>query len=385
MSEWKIYKLGDIATFQTGKLNSNAAVSNGQYPFFTCSPITLSIDTWAFDKEAIILAGNNAEGNFSIKYYKGKFNAYQRTYIIEAMQGVCDTKFLYYSLKIFLKHFKRLSQGTSTKFLTAVILRSIEISLPPLAEQKRIADILSAIDDKIELNRRINANLEQQAQALYKSWFVDFEFPNEEGKPYKSSGGKMQESELGLIPNYWHVGKLSDIADITMGQSPVGTSYNDCGNGVVFYQGRTEFGFRFPSIKLFTTAPTRYAEPMSVLLSVRAPVGDINIAAQKCCIGRGLASIKSKNNHNSFMYYCLNALKIQLEQYNGEGTVFGSINKKELESLKISIPNNLIIANFNSIINRIDTQILNLSNEINNLSTLRDTLLPKLMSGEITV
>ena len=262
-------------------------------------------------------------------------------------------------------------------------LSDMPIPLPDHVIREKVVAILSSLDDKIELNRRINANLEQQAQALYKSWFVDFEFPNEEGKPYKSSGGKMQESELGLIPNYWHVGKLSDIADITMGQSPVGTSYNDCGNGVVFYQGRTEFGFRFPSIKLFTTAPTRYAEPMSVLLSVRAPVGDINIAAQKCCIGRGLASIKSKNDHNSFMYYCLNALKIQLEQYNGEGTVFGSINKKELESLKISIPNNLIIANFNSIINRIDTQILNLSNEINNLSTLRDTLLPKLMSGEI--
>ena len=85
------------------------------------------------------------------------------------------------------------------------------------------------------------------------------------------------------------------------------------------------------------------------------------------------------------MYYCLNALKIQLEQYNGEGTVFGSINKKELENLKMSIPNDLIVANFNRIINRIDTQILNLSNEINNLSTLRDTLLPKLMSGEINV
>ena len=264
-------------------------------------------------------------------------------------------------------------------------LSDMPIPLPDHAIREKIVAILSSLDDKIELNRRINANLEQQAQALYKSWFVDFEFPNEEGKPYKSSGGAMQESELGLIPNYWHVGKLSDIADITMGQSPVGTSYNDCGNGVVFYQGRTEFGFRFPSIKLFTTAPTRYAEPMSVLLSVRAPVGDINIAAQKCCIGRGLASIKSKNNHNSFMYYCLNALKIQLEQYNGEGTVFGSINKKELENLKMSIPNDLIVANFNRIINRIDTQILNLSNEINNLSTLRDTLLPKLMSGEINV
>lgn len=296
-----------------------------------------------------------------------------------------DCKYLYYLLsqQKFFDYVMSGAKGCKMPRGDKSQIMQWQISLPPLAEQKRIADILSAIDDKIELNRRINANLEQQAQALYKSWFVDFEFPNEEGQPYKSSGGKMQESELGLIPNYWHVGKLSDIADITMGQSPVGTSYNDCGNGVVFYQGRTEFGFRFPSIKLFTTAPTRYAEPMSVLLSVRAPVGDINIAAQKCCIGRGLASIKSKNNHNSFMYYCLNALKIQLEQYNGEGTVFGSINKKELESLKISIPNNLIIANFNSIINRIDTQILNLSNEINNLSTLRDTLLPKLMSGEI--
>lgn len=296
-----------------------------------------------------------------------------------------DCKYLYYLLsqQKFFDYVMSGAKGCKMPRGDKSQIMQWQISLPPLETQKRIADILSAIDDKIELNRRINANLEQQAQALYKSWFVDFEFPNEEGKPYKSSGGKMQESELGLIPNYWHVGKLSDIADITMGQSPVGTSYNDCGNGVVFYQGRTEFGFRFPSIKLFTTAPTRYAEPMSVLLSVRAPVGDINIAAQKCCIGRGLASIKSKNNHNSFIYYCLNALKIQLEQYNGEGTVFGSINKKELESLKISVPNNLIIANFNSIINRIDTQILNLSNEINNLSTLRDTLLPKLMSGEI--
>ena len=390
MSEWKTYKLRDVVNILDYKripLSSRQREQRrGKYPYYGAQGIIDYIDDYIFDGTYLLVAedGENlrSKKQHIAQLVSGKYWVNNHAHILES-NGLCDIRYICYLLNVF--DISGYITGSAQPKLNQANLLAIEISLPPLAEQKRIADILSAIDDKIELNRRINANLEQQAQALYKSWFVDFEFPNEEGKPYKSSGGKMQESELGLIPNHWHVGKLSDIADIIMGQSPIGTSYNDCANGVVFYQGRTEFGFRFPSIKLFTTAPTRYAEPMSVLLSVRAPVGDINIAAQKCCIGRGLASIKSKNNHNSFMYYCLNALKIQLEKYNGEGTVFGSINKKELENLKMSIPNDLIVANFNRIINRIDIQILNLSNEINNLSTLRDTLLPKLMSGEITV
>ena len=379
MNKWKKCKLGDALNFRRGHDLPKSSMIEGEVPVAGSNGV-IGCHNVSTPISPCITIGRS--GNVGTPYIYDKCWAHNTVLYIDDYKGN-HPRYLYYLLKnLPLASF---GGGSAVPTLNRNHIHPIEISLPPLAEQKRIADILGAIDDKIELNRRINANLEQQAQALYKSWFVDFEFPNEEGKPYKSSGGAMQESELGLIPNYWHVGKLSDIADITMGQSPVGTSYNDCGNGVVFYQGRTEFGFRFPSIKLFTTAPTRYAEPMSVLLSVRAPVGDINIAAQKCCIGRGLASIKSKNNHNSFMYYCLNALKIQLEQYNGEGTVFGSINKKELENLKMSIPNDLIVANFNRIINRIDTQILNLSNEINNLSTLRDTLLPKLMSGEINV
>ena len=383
MTEWKTYRLGDIAKFQTGKLNSNAAVENGKYPFFTCSPNTLAIDNYAFDKEAILLAGNNAEGNFSIKYYKGKFNAYQRTYIIETYNDICDIKFLFYALKLCLQQFKLMSQGTSTKFLTAVILNNFEISLPGLEEQRRIAGILGAIDDKIENNRRINANLELQAQALYKQWFVDFEFPNEEGKPYKSSGGKMVDSELGPIPEGWRVGTLSDLANVTMGQSPNGKSFNENGNGIVFYQGRTEFGVRYPSIRLYTTEPTRYAEPMSVLLSVRAPVGDINIATQRCCIGRGVASIKSKTDDNAYMYCCLKELRPQLDQYNGEGTVFGSINRKELEGVSLCVPKEEIITSFNNSILGMDKQMFNLCKENKTLATLRDSLLPKLMNGEI--
>ena len=124
---------------------------------------------------------------------------------------------------------------------------------------------------------------------------------------------------------------------------------------------------------------------MSVLLSVRAPVGDINIATQKCCIGRGVASIKSKTDDNAYMYCCLKELRPQLDQYNGEGTVFGSINRKELEGLALCIPQYEIISKFNDIILGTDKQMLNLFQQTQNLATLRDTLLPKLMNGEIKV
>ena len=273
--------------------------------------------------------------------------------------------------------------GSTQGYLTLGNLRDFPVYVPPLEEQQRIAGILGAIDDKIENNRRINTNLELQAQALYKQWFVDFEFPNEDGKPYKSSGGKMVDSELGPIPEGWRVGTLSDLANVTMGQSPNGKSFNENGNGIVFYQGRTEFGVRYPSIRLYTTEPTRYAEPMSVLLSVRAPVGDINIATQRCCIGRGVASIKSKTDDNAYMYCCLKELRPQLDQYNGEGTVFGSINRKELEGLALCIPQYEIISKFNDIILGTDKQMLNLFQQTQNLANLRDTLLPKLMNGEI--
>lgn len=221
-----------------------------------------------------------------------------------------------------------------------------------------------------------NHNLEEQAQALYKSWFVDFE-------PFKDGG--FFDSELGMIPEGWHLGTLSEIADVTMGQSPSGTSFNEDGRGIAFYQGRTEFGFRFPSIKLFTTEPTRYAEPHSVLMSVRAPVGDINVALDKCCIGRGLAAITAKNKALSFVLYTLKGKTLELDLYNGEGTVFGSINRKELEGLSILIPPKSIIQRFNDCIKPVDDSIEIACKETVSLSYLRDSILQKLMSGQMTL
>ena len=254
--------------------------------------------------------------------------------------------------------------------------KKVSISLPSLKTQDEIMDVVLALDDKIENNKKINENLEQQAQALFKSWFIDFE-------PFKDI--KFIDSELGPIPEGWRVGTLDEIATITMGQSPSGESLNDNKDGIIFYQGRTEFGFRYPSIRLYTTEPSRYAEPNSVLLSVRAPVGDINRALIKCCIGRGLASIRSLFGNDSFLYYLMLSQRTSLDIYNGEGTVFGSINRNALEGLKIIIPPHKIIDKFDEIVVGIDSAIKSHFLENERLSILRDTLLPKLMSGEIEV
>lgn len=180
-------------------------------------------------------------------------------------------------------------------------------------------------------------------------------------------------------------GTLSDIATITMGQSPSGSSYNEDAIGEVFYQGRAEFGFRFPTRRLYTTEPKRMAESGDLLLSVRAPVGDLNVAYERCCIGRGLGAIHSRNGYQSYVLYTMFALRPQLDVYNGEGTVFGSINRDALNSMPIDIPSAEKIAQFEAIVRPMDELIRTNYEEICRLADLRDSLLPKLMSGEIEV
>lgn len=180
-------------------------------------------------------------------------------------------------------------------------------------------------------------------------------------------------------------GILSDIADIVMGQSPKGDTYNEDGDGAVFYQGRAEFGDRFPTRRLFTTDPKRMAKENSVLMSVRAPVGDVNVAYEECCIGRGLCSVVSKDNHQSFVLYTMYSLKEQFDVYNGEGTVFGSINKDSMNGLVIRIPKKKVMDRFEEIVRPIDLMIKNNYDENCRLIAMRESLLPKLMSGELDV
>ena len=235
------------------------------------------------------------------------------------------------------------------------------IPVPERKIQEAIGNLYYQLSYKMELNKKINENLEQQAQALYHHMFVE------------------------NTSSVWKGGVLSDIADITMGQSPSGSSYNEDGEGTIFFQGRAEFGFRFPSIRLYTTEPKRMACANDVLMSVRAPVGDLNVAHTDCCIGRGLAAIHSKTGQQSFVLYTMFALKEQLNVFNGEGTVFGSINRNSLNDMPIIIPSPDSISAFEDIVAPIDAAIRNNYDEICRLTKLRDSLLPKLMSGELDV
>jgi len=170
-----------------------------------------------------------------------------------------------------------------------------------------------------------------------------------------------------------------------MGQSPPGTSYNEIGEGMVFYQGRTDFGFRFPTNRLYTTEPKRIAKPLDTLVSVRAPVGDINMANEMCCVGRGLSSVRHKSDAYSFTYYMMKNLEPVFNGFEGEGTVFGSINKSNFESIEIIVPSNEIIYEFETVVNPLDDKILENTKQIQTLTQTRDTLLPKLMSGQISL
>jgi type I restriction enzyme S subunit len=253
--------------------------------------------------------------------------------------------------------------------------------------QKRIADFLTVIDDRIALNKRINTELENLAKTIYNYWFVQFDFPNEEGKPYKTSGGEMvwNEELKRDIPKGWTKGKLSEVANITMGQSPEGSSYNEVGEGMVFFQGSTDFSFRFPEVRMYTTEPTRFAKENDILLSVRAPVGTINIANEDCCIGRGLAALNSKNGTQSYLLYLMHYFKSMFDIQNRTGTTFGSIDKDTLYDLAFPKPLIELQNKYQEIAGKYDSMILSRSRENQELIKLRDFLLPMLMNGQVKV
>ena len=364
MTEWKTYKLGDIAKFQTGKLNSNAAVENGKYPFFTCSPTTLSIDTYAFDKEAILLAGNNAEGNFSIKYYKGKFNAYQRTYIIETYNDICDIKFLFYALKLCLQQFKLMSQGTSTKFLTAVILNNFEISLPSLEEQRRIAGILGAIDDKIENNRRINTNLELQAQALFDKIFFDDNDAERNPLSDYADINPTRALHQGVVARYIEMANLP-----TKGSFPSDWSYKSYGGGCKFANGDTIMARITPCLENGKTAYIDFLEEQEVAFGSTEYI-----------------VISAKNGYCPALFYFL-ARNREFVDY-AVGHMNGSSGRQRVGGVDIAnfpMPHITLEESnkFAEIAMPIMDVIRNNSLENRHLATLRDTLLPKLMNGEI--
>ena len=337
--------------------------NDNRYVYETQKHITklglMNSSTKLLDKGDIIISARGTVGEIATIPYPMAFN--QSCYGLRAKKEIVDEDFLYYLIKYNIRLLRKSTHGSVFDTITRSTFDEIEVDVPDFEFQKKIGYLLSDLDEKIELNNKINKNLEQQAQAIYQQMFID------------------------NASSDWTEGTLSDIANITMGQSPSGSSYNEDGNGTIFFQGRAEFGFRFPTIRLYTTEPKRMACANDTLMSVRAPVGDLNVAHTDCCIGRGLASIHSKNNHQSFVLYTMFFLKKQLDIFNGEGTVFGSINRNSLNEMPILIPSSEKMDEFEALVSPMDAAISNNYDEICRLEQLRDSLLPKLMSGEIDV
>ena len=379
------YKLGEILELQRGYDLPSSQMKKGDI-LVAGSNGVIGYHNEARSNHPCIAVGRSGSVG-KVHYYEQATWAHNTALFVKDFKGN-DPKYLYYFLKN-LHLDKMFDKGSSVvPSLDRKVVHSLNVPCHKDIDcQKRIAAILSKIDRKIELNCAINQNLEAMAKQLYDYWFVQFDFPNEEGKPYKSSGGNMvwNEKLKRNIPIGWNNGTLIDIANITMGQSPDGTSYNEIGEGVLFYQGSTDFGMRFPSVRQYTTAPSRFAKKGDILMSVRAPVGAVNIANNDCCIGRGLSALNSKIGSTTHLYYILNDLRIAFDQRNAAGTTFGSITKEDLYNLPIVIPAKEVISAFDKICSPMFDRQMLLGEEIDTLIKQRDELLPLLLNGQVLV
>lgn len=332
-------------------------------------------------------------------------------------------------LKAFKEHIRSVAVGATMPSINTKILSGLSVYFPrDLRVQKKIGEIFQFLDAKIKINVKTNQTLEQIAQAIFKSWFVDFEPVKAKINALEAGGSEehallaamqaisgkdkaqltqlqtdnpehynqlrttaelfpsaMQDSELGEIPEGWSASTVGEEFDVTMGQSPPGSTYNEQAEGIPFFQGRRDFGKRFPSERVYCTAPKRMANKGDTLLSVRAPVGDSNIALADCCIGRGLAALRHKSQSSSFTYYSVKQLGKELASYDSEGTVFGSINQKNLKALSVIKPCAQLVGAFESYAGSLDKTIFTKSKESQTLKQTRDTLLPKLLSGKLII
>ena len=343
---------------------------------------------WLYEGDIVMQMDGNVGKNIARIYTADPMLIAQRVACIRAKEK-CSQDYIYGILqtKLFKNYIERCATGTSIKHISLQQISDFEFDFHLPEIQAKLGRIIADIDDKIRVNRQINDNLEAMAKQLYDYWFVQFDFPNEEGKPYKSSGGAMVYNEKlkREIPQWWSNGVLSDVANITMGQSPDGSSYNEDGEGIIFYQGSTDFGLRFPDIRQYTTSPSRYANKGDILMSVRAPVGALNIANNDCCIGRGLSALSSKIGSMTHLYYLMNDFRLKFEGMNSAGTTFGAITKDELFSLPVIIPTKSVISEFEQVCEPIFDKQMIIGEEINALTKQRDELLPLLMNGQASV
>lgn len=310
--------------------------------------------------------------------------------VLRKKSSLINNKFLYKLLTSdrMLNYLQHIAEGRSGTFpqITFSELKNIDVLLPSIQEQIAIAKTLDDLDEKIETNNKINKTLEEMAQAIFKQWFVDFEFPNEEGKPYKSSGGEMVESELGVIPKGWKLNEIYKIADVIYGAAFSSKKFNEDKIGLPLIRIRD----------LKTTAPTFYTDEEHKK-ATKVNAGDILVGmdaeftptiwrGEQGYLNQRVCMFKPNKSyiHNYFIYESIKPY-MKLMEFAKVGTTVIHLGKSDIDNMKLIIPDNEILSEFNHLIEPLYDKLIEVSKENRGLINLRDTLLPKLMSGEIRV
>jgi type I restriction enzyme, S subunit len=419
--EWGPMNLGQVCT----KIGSGATPRGGSDVYLASGPYALirsqNVHNYGFRHDGLVYIGERHASELDgVEVHRGDVllnitgdsvaracqvdpevlpaRVNQHVAIVRPDPDQLDPRFLRYlftSPGMQLKLLSWAKSGGTRNALTKGMIESFDVLAPgDIGEQRAIAHILGTLDDKIELNRRMSETLEAMARALFKSWFVDFDpvrakaEGRDPGLPQPLADlfpDSLEDSELGRTPAAWRVGRVDDAFDLTMGQSPPGDTYNEIGDGLPFYQGRTDFGPRFPTRRVFCTAPTRLARRGDTLISVRAPVGDINMAAEDCAIGRGVAAARHKTGSRSYTFQFMRSQAEAFDRFEAEGTVFGSIGKKDFHAISCVLPSHDLVLEFERRLGPVDARIEVAAGEAGALSALRDTMLPKLISGELRI
>lgn len=382
MSDMEYRKLKTLAKYPTGKLNSSAAVEDGEYPFFTCAHDIYRIDQYSYDGEYVLLGGNNASGDFPIFYYNGKFDAYQRTYLIQPLSDDTDTKYLFYSIGLKLHQMKANASGTATKFLTQPILNNINIEYRDIDEQKRIADILSAYDNLIENNNKRIRLLEQMAESLYKEWFVRFRFPGYKDVKFENR-----------IPKSWKIKRMSEFGKIETGKTPPKERNQNYGGDIMFiktpdmhdnlYVISTE---EFLSTEGHLTQPKKLLPENSIMVSCIGTGGVVAINDRPAHTNQQINSIILNNSeYLEWLYFVCKNLKETIEMFGATGSTMTNLSKGKFERLKIITPTEKVILEYHELTKNLFSEVRVLQHKNAMLVKQRDMLLPRLMSGKLEV
>lgn len=381
-------KSKNIVSFKTGKLDSNAAEENGKYPFFTCAQQTYRINKYSFDTECVLLAGNNAAGIFPLKYYKGKFNAYQRTYIIEPLnKNELSIKYFYYTLRPLLSHFEQSATGVTTKFLTLGILDNLDIPLPQLPTQRKIAAVLSAYDDLIENNNRRIAILEKMAEEIYREWFVRMRFPGHEKVKFQKG-----------MPEGWEIKTIGDVCTKITDGSHFSPPFHLNGKPMASVKDMDSHGFSFENIK--TISEQDYEK--LVKSDCKPLINDVLIAKDGSYLKHVfvwndsidlviLSSIAILRPNMEFMKPFFLSLTLRQESTKSmmSGYVSGSalprIILNDFKKMKILVPDIEILNKFDIACKPFYGNVGILIKKNNNLTHSRGLLLSRLISGKLSV